>query len=95
MKRWGQPTIRDLRRQNGGTLPASVDGGYPLIYLAADGFVFCPACAEAVLMDDGYDAADKPCAWQVHWEGAPEQCEHCEAAVESAYGDPGTAETGE
>jgi hypothetical protein len=82
-------TVRELLASNEGALPASSwPGGYPLLYHAADGFVFCPACANEVLADDGYDAADKPVVGDVFYEGPSEQCEHCGKEIESAYGDP-------
>jgi len=46
--------------------------------------------------DNGSDAttdADATSQWRlfaadIFWEGAPEQCSHCNATIESAYGDP-------
>jgi hypothetical protein len=78
-------TIRKLREQNNGKLPASaLPGGYPLLYVRKDGSVVCPACAN--LDVDGESQA--VVAYDVHWEGPPEECADCGAAVESAYGDP-------
>lgn len=55
-------------------------GGYPIIYLTADGDVLCAACASA-------DRASVR-GHSIHWEGAAEQCVECHAEIESAYGDP-------
>ncbi len=65
--------------------------GVPMIYHAGDGGVLCPECRNggngslAMTEDDPQ--------WQVtghslHWEGPPIHCDHCNASIESAYGDP-------
>lgn len=54
-----------------------------MYYLDHDCGVICPKCAN----DD--DWTDKDIiAYDVHYEGAPLQCENCNALIESAYGDP-------
>ena len=80
-------------RNSDGKLPAHVwPGGYPLIYLTEDGGVLCPACAngangsEASVEPDA-DPGWKLLAGEIHYEGPPEICDHCGAAVESAYGE--------
>jgi hypothetical protein len=78
--------------ENDAPLPAFAwPGGYPVIYLTNEGDVFCAACANG---ENGSDVRiqDDP-QWnvtgaQVFHEGAPEQCAHCSAEIESAYGDP-------
>jgi hypothetical protein len=83
-----------LTREPDGTLPAFTwPGGYPLYYLCADGGTLCPACANGENGSEASEAADAPADWRlvaqdVHWEGPPLSCDHCGAAVESAYGDP-------
>lgn len=68
-------------------------GGYPIIYVTRDSGTLCPKCAngengsEASIHDEG-DPSWHIVAQQIHWEGAPETCDHCNAKVESAYGDP-------
>jgi hypothetical protein len=82
-----------------GSLPAFVfPGGYPILYLAADGGIFCPACANG---QNGSLAHRGPAPdgiedgqWQLvdamlHMEGGPESCDHCGADIESAYGPAG------
>jgi len=58
-------------------------GGYPLYYLDANGDVLCPDCANA---NDEYNAP--LAAAGIHWEGPAMHCDHCGAAIASAYGDP-------
>jgi hypothetical protein len=69
-------------------------GGYPVLYIAGDCEVLCPACANG---ENGSEATNPECAddpqWNVqgyfvHYEGPPEVCAHCSAKIESAYGDP-------
>ena len=59
-------------------------GGYPLMYLDADGMLLCPDCANK----DPDEWYTRPIAdVGVHWEGPPEQCEDCGQLVASAYGE--------
>lgn len=89
-------------RDSAGELPAYAwPGGYPIIYLTADGGTLCPACANG---ENGSEATEDPIqddrqwlivASDVHWEGSPEICDHCNAEIESAYGDPDAGNTDE
>lgn len=64
-------------------LPAYADGGYPIFYLDLKDRVLCANCCNdpeceygpAVLAD-------------IHYEGAPLDCDGCGEEIESAYGDP-------
>lgn len=79
----------DEIRDSDGKLPAYAwPGGYPLLYLAKDNGVLCPKCANAYTPDRDNEDQLKPVAYYIHYEGPGEQCEHCNALVESAYGDP-------
>ena len=80
-------------RDETGKLPAfSSVGCYPIFYVAVDGGVMCPACSNGengsecgnpeVEGDPQWDIA----AHDIHWEGEPLTCEHCNADIESAYG---------
>ncbi len=65
-------------------------GGYPLYYICADAGILCPNCANS---DDVRDADADDKQWRVvgvdvHYEGQPLTCDHCNTAIESAYGDP-------
>ena len=70
-------------------------GGYPVIYIAADGGEFCPACANGddgslCRISDGPDDHQHD-GWlivgsQIHWEGEPLPCVHCGVEIASAYG---------
>ncbi len=70
-------------------------GGYPVIYICRDSGVLCPDCANG---ENGSDATvnnDDP-QWDIlgmdiYWEGPALQCDHCNADIESAYGDPETS----
>jgi hypothetical protein len=84
-------------RSNDGTLPAYAwPGGYPVVYVAADGGIFCPVCVnqeEEVELLEPEELQQPVMGWevvgyQVHWEGAPEVCCHCGDEIQSAYGDP-------
>lgn len=83
-----------IPRSDDGTYPAYAwPGGYPIVYLLADGGTLCPACANG---KNGSDATEDPTAdkqWRlvggdVYWEGSPMQCDHCSVDIPSAYGDP-------
>lgn len=83
-----------------GELPAFAwPGGYPIVYLTADGGDLCPDCAnrkngsEAFIQGETQhvDSADKQwamVAFLIHYEGEPIVCDHCNAEIESAYGVP-------
>lgn len=83
-----------LHRDEDGTLPAFAwPGGYPFLYLMADGECLCPACANGKNGSEASESLDAPADWRIvasyiHWEGEPECCAHCGAMVDSAYGVP-------
>jgi hypothetical protein len=87
------PTIDKIERTTAGEYPAYAwPGGYPLIYLLADGGELCPPCANGQNGSDASADSDDP-QWQIiggeiYEEGPPQQCDHCYAEIESAYGDP-------
>lgn len=67
-------------------------GGYTLLYLTADNSCLCAACANG---DNGSEASEthderqwRLVASDVYWEGPTLQCDHCNADIESSYGDP-------
>ena len=94
---WHNPKIAALADSEG-ELPAYAwPGGYPLYYLTADNGTLCPNCAN---MPEPRHATPDEKQWHVvaqgcHWEGAPIECDHCGAEIESAYGDPDAPETEE
>ena len=83
----------DLYRDSDGKLSAHAwPGGYPIFYLLGDGATLCPACANG---ENGSDASpeSEDDQWRlvesdIHWEGEPIQCAHCNREIESAYGIP-------
>lgn len=79
-------------RDTDGTLPAYAwPGGYPVLYLAADGESFCPGCANnepEVHFGQEIDDAWSVIGWFIHYEGPPELCCNCGESTSSAYGDP-------
>lgn len=82
-------TIQWLKDEHNGTLPAFAwPGGYPIYYLAKDNGVLCPKCANEFKSERDNDEQLKPVAYEIHWEGQPLSCEHCNAEIASAYGDP-------
>lgn len=74
--------------------PYAWPGGYPLILVMNDGECLCADCARSSFraivnstkhrVRDGWDAAGV----EVFWEGPVMYCAHCNASIESAYGDP-------
>jgi hypothetical protein len=89
-----------IEKGSNGMFPASVDGGYPIIYYFADGQPCCAACASG---ENGSEATEDPTMdeqWRLYgadvfWEGPPENCTHCNKEIESAYGDPDAEGEGE
>lgn len=87
-------TNTPLERMNNGRLYSFTSFGcYPLVYLVADGGALCPACANGDHGSEASESADTDDQWKligvdVHWEGPAIDCEHCNAEIESAYGDP-------
>lgn len=89
--------INSMRLESG-KLPAYAwPGGYPLYYLTADNGILCPACANGENGSLASADLDPNCRedrqWllvdcDVHYEGAPLVCDHCNAEIESAYGNP-------
>jgi len=62
-------------------------GSYPMFYLTKDGGVLCAECATS----DGQTTDPHDPQWylvgaDIHWEGEPLTCDHCNAEIESAYG---------
>lgn len=80
-------TKNKLPRNDDGSLPAFAwPGGYPIFYLDRDNSILCPDCANKSDKDDDEIPQFKPIACDIHWEGEPLQCDHCNAEIESAYG---------
>ncbi len=69
--------------------------GYPQILVMQNSEVICTCCAKenykyifhAVLRSDRLDSW-MPAKVETSWEGANINCSHCNAEIESAYGDP-------
>ena len=85
----------DTRNEKGEIPVRTWPGGYPVYSMTADGGILCggPECANG----PESKAAEAECpddnqwlvvAVDIHWEGEPLICDHCGAAIESAYGDP-------
>jgi phage terminase large subunit GpA-like protein len=58
-----------------------------MFYLAKDNGVLCPKCANAYTPDRDNDEQLQPVAYDVNWEDNELFCEHCNARIESAYGE--------
>ena len=84
-------SLADIRLDDG-TLPiVAWPGCYPMLYIADDGETICPACANSTdFTTDPQADADgfRIDGAMVHWEGPTALCAHCNAEIESAYGDP-------
>ncbi len=65
-------------------------GGYPLIYYTSDGGVLCPKCVQdnRDLINDPDDSQWYIVDYDVYYEGADINCDHCNDSIKSAYGDP-------
>ena len=73
-------------RDSKGNLPAFAwPGGYPVVYIAKDNGILCPKCANDYTPER---EQLESVAYFVHYEGPTEQCEHCNALIDSAYGVP-------
>lgn len=75
--------------------PYAWPGGYPLLWVMADGGQLCARCVEresklvaAALTEPGTDPQWEPVAVDPYYEGPPVACDHCGQLTESAYGDP-------
>lgn len=87
---------RDIRRYVGidaaDPFPSfAFPGGYPILYVTDDAETLCARCVND-LSNPIHFTGDKD-GWRVdgatiHYEGADEHCAHCNAVIESAYGDP-------
>ena len=83
-------TLQEFRENGAWAWP----GGYPIIAIMDGGEVLCFACIKGeASVHEGGDAD----GWrfegaEVYWEGAPMNCAHCNAVIESAYGDPDAEE---
>lgn len=91
-----------VRNERGGLDFCAFPGGYPLIYICADGGILCPKCAnenkEVYLTSDDKTPEEKESrfddpqwhiiAVDVYYEGASIPCDHCNEMIDSAYGDP-------
>jgi hypothetical protein len=81
-----------LHRDTDGTLPKYAwPGGYPILYVCADGGVLCADCANGQNGSIASESADAPADWRIegadiHYEGDAEICDHCGVEIPSAYG---------
>jgi hypothetical protein len=87
------PVDATLPRNPDGTLASwAWPGGYTIAYHLADGGCVCPACANGRKGSEASVAHDDK-QWRivgagVYWEGPTMHCDHCNAEIESSYGDP-------
>lgn len=87
--------LAEIRDDNGLLPTYAWPGGYPVFYLAADNGILCPDCANGENGSECCGELDADCpsddqwiivAHDIHWEGEPIVCEHCDAQIQSAYG---------
>jgi len=94
--------MADVQRDESGKFPAYAwPGGYPIFYLCSDGGTLCPECVNVEAIHTGCNGTERckedDAQWcvvasDVHWEGAAMICDHCNAEIESAYGEPDNEE---
>lgn len=94
--------MKKLDADRNGLPPYAWPGGYPVMYLARDGW---RDDESGVLDFSEHDRTEATCCakcaadtkqWPdiiitseyIHYEGAPEYCEFCNSFTDSAYGDP-------
>lgn len=80
-----------------GSFPAYAwPGGYPIIYIAVDGSIFCPQCINEMVREEGGedDLWWRGLGYEGLYEGE-EWCERCLRPIQSAYGWPECPECGE
>lgn len=84
-----------VARDEHGNIPAYAwPGGYPVIVVMDDGETLCPECANDPsnpVHEGGLADGWRMEATDIHYEGPPEVCAHCNKEIESAYGDPESA----
>lgn len=83
-------SIKEFVRSGGYAWP----GGYPTVLIMMDGEVLDAKCARENYRQirntmRGNDRGDSwsPAGVDVHWEGSPLHCAHCNAEIPSAYGE--------
>jgi len=82
----------ELPRDADGSLSSYAwPGGYPILYLMADGYTLCPDCANggngSIANEDDEDPQWRIEAYYIYYEGPVEDCAHCGKLTPSAYGD--------
>jgi hypothetical protein len=77
--------------------PFAFPGGYTLAFYCWDGERLCPKCVRAefkqVVREKATPLPRSYHQWRVdyidvHWEGPPDFCAHCNVELPSEYGDP-------
>jgi len=84
-------SLAEIRGDDGKVPKFAWPGGYPIVYLADDGETVCADCVNDPsnpIHEDGEADGWRIDGYDIHWEGPPEHCAHCNAEILSAYGDP-------
>jgi hypothetical protein len=83
-------SVREFIRE-----PYAFPGGYPKVLIMSDSECLCAKCAKANyrLISKATRHNDRRDEWHaegvdLHLEGPPAFCAHCNAETESAYGEP-------
>lgn len=88
--------VPTLAKDDNGQYPKYAwPGGYPIFYVTADNGTLCATCAntERSASTDDLDAhCPDDDQWRIvasdiNWEDSDLQCDHCNARIESAYGE--------
>jgi len=69
-------------------------GLYPVFYVTADNGTLCPACVNEhrTLCADPADPQWHVTDTDINWESTDMTCEHCNAVIDSAYGESNPTE---
>ena len=81
--------LNDYRLESGKLMSYAFPGGYPVYYLAGDGEIICPECAnENIELVTDKDNKDwHIVASDVNYESNDLYCCNCSERIEAAYGD--------
>jgi hypothetical protein len=87
-----------ITRDETGKLPGYAwPGCYEIHYMTRDGAILCHQCTNRENGSEAYtgvspDGIPDPqweiVACDIHWEGEPLQCDHCNRTIDSEYGVP-------
>ena len=79
---WTKEALNLFKESNGKFIGYTIPGSYPVVYFEEHVGTVCFECANSK------GSQPRILGAFIHYEGAPETCEHCTIEIPSAYGDP-------